>query len=277
MAQTGQQEVGTHPALPTRSDFFTTALLPATPEDLSKLAEGNADSDSCPICYQDFTDPAKTPCGHIYCRECLEAWLKQTTNCPTCRTLLIAQALVEPQPNVIAEIEALDLDFEVDQQAVMRELHAFDDLVGSTLDAIFEQFPVDEQTKIYIDYASLLPKAVAAGLLMKPERQSPDAHPDNFCRREWVWALTELRNTLQQRNGMVYRAGEFGRNLEMWVASYVDWQVQRETTFARAEYGMGFTNGKTFAKDVKLVESYVIWCAAKEHEGRVPPTVFEPW
>ncbi|KAI7202342.1 hypothetical protein KC343_g10224 [Hortaea werneckii] len=277
MDQTGQQEVGTHPALPTRLDFFTTTLQPATPEDLSRLAEGNQDGDSCPICYQVFTDPAKTPCGHIYCRECLEAWLEGTNNCPTCRSLLIAQALIEPQPNVIAEIEALDLDFEVDQQAVMRELHAFDDLVGSTLDAIYEQFPVDEQTKIYIDYASLLPKAVAAGLLMKPERQSPDDHPDNFCRREWVWALTELRNTLQQRNGMVYRAGEFGRNLEMWVASYVDWQVQRETTFARAEYGMGFTNGKTFAKDVKLVESYVIWCAAKEHERRVPPTVFEPW
>ncbi|KAI6879877.1 hypothetical protein KC360_g4313 [Hortaea werneckii] len=277
MDQSGQQEAGTHPALPSRSDFFTTTLQQATPEDLSRLAEGNPDSDSCPICYQDFTDPAKTPCGHVYCRECLEAWLKSTTNCPTCRTLLIAQEQIEPPPNVISEIEALDLDFEVDQQAVILELHAFDDLVGSTLDAIYEQFPIDEQTRIYIDYASLLPKAVAAGLLMKPERQFPDDHPDNFCRREWAWALLELRNTLQQRNGMIFRAGEFSRNLEMWVASYVDWQVRRETTFARAEYGIRYTNGKTFARDVKLVESYVVWCAAKEHERRFPPTVFKPW
>ncbi|KAI7484523.1 hypothetical protein KC351_g4472 [Hortaea werneckii] len=254
MDQSGQQEAGTHPALPSRSDFFTTTLQQATPEDLSRLAEGNPDSDSCPIRLSGFYRS------------------RQNT-----LTLLIAQAQIEPQPNVISEIEALDLDFEVDQQAVMLELHAFDELVGSTLDAIYEQFPIDEQTRIYIDYVSLLPKAVAAGLLMKPERQFPDDHPDNFCRREWAWALLELRNTLQQRNGMVFRAGEFSRNLEMWVASYVYWQVRRETTFARAEYGIRYTNGKTFAKDVKLVESYVIWCAAKEQERRFPPTVFEPW
>ncbi|KAI7239483.1 hypothetical protein KC330_g1853 [Hortaea werneckii] len=274
-----QREVANHLALPTRSDFFTTALQPATPEDLSRLAEGNPDGDSCPICYQTFTEPVKTPCGHIYCRECLEAWLERTNNCPTCRTLLMAQAPIEPQTDVIPEVEAFDLDFEIDQQAIILELHAFDDLIGSepNINVIYEHFPVDEQTRIYIDYAFLLPKAVGAALLMKPERQSLSDHRDNLCRREWVWALTELRNTLQQRDGMVFRAGEFGRNLEMWVNSYVDWQVRRETTYARAEYGIIYTSGKTFAKDVKLVESYVIWCAAKEHERRFPPTVFEPW
>ncbi|RMY76516.1 hypothetical protein D0862_13730 [Hortaea werneckii] len=276
---TAQQESGTLPALPSRSDFFTTALQPATPEDLSRLAEGNPDGDSCPICYQTFEDPAKTPCGHIYCRECLGAWLERTYNCPTCRTTLIAQPRVELLPNVNTEVESLDLDFEVDQQAVVLELNTFGDMIGSEphTNAIYEHFPVDGQRKIYIDYAFLLPKAVGAALLMKPERQFTSDNPDMFCRREWVWALTELRNTLQQRDGMVFRAGEFGRNLEMWVNSYVDWQVRREATYARAEYGMSYTSGKTFAKDVKLVESYVIWCAAREHERRFPPTVFEPW
>ncbi|PIA98760.1 hypothetical protein CB0940_03759 [Cercospora beticola] len=58
-------------ALPTRAEF------------LSGLG-----AKTCDICYDDMTGPAKTPCGHVYCLECLLSWLKQHNTCPTCRSIL---------------------------------------------------------------------------------------------------------------------------------------------------------------------------------------------
>jgi hypothetical protein len=53
-----------------------------------------AEDDSCPICYNklnsrkadDFEDPVKTPCGHMFCKDCIFKWLgKGTRTCPCCR------------------------------------------------------------------------------------------------------------------------------------------------------------------------------------------------
>ncbi|KAL7635424.1 UNVERIFIED_CONTAM: hypothetical protein RMT77_014493 [Armadillidium vulgare] len=50
---------------------------------------------SCPICFESFQDIksagrslSSTVCGHIFCTACLEASLKQTKQCPTCRKRL---------------------------------------------------------------------------------------------------------------------------------------------------------------------------------------------
>lgn len=46
---------------------------------------------SCSICFEDFSDvkqrqPLKTnACRHLFCKTCLEGWLKVNRNCPLCR------------------------------------------------------------------------------------------------------------------------------------------------------------------------------------------------
>ena len=45
----------------------------------------------CPVCFNHFTENRKmmsTKCGHIFCRECLIRSLKQSPECPKCRTRL---------------------------------------------------------------------------------------------------------------------------------------------------------------------------------------------
>jgi len=45
---------------------------------------------SCPICLNNYdsADFLKTPCGHVYHQYCLEEWLQQKSECPTCRAYL---------------------------------------------------------------------------------------------------------------------------------------------------------------------------------------------
>lgn len=59
------------------SESFVTGLL----DDLRK---GNLPD--CPICCDPPEDPAMTPCGHVFCRECaLKASTKWAGECPICR------------------------------------------------------------------------------------------------------------------------------------------------------------------------------------------------
>lgn len=41
----------------------------------------------CPICLMKFTNPyINIPCGHTFCKTCIDGSDKQTLNCPICRT-----------------------------------------------------------------------------------------------------------------------------------------------------------------------------------------------
>lgn len=39
----------------------------------------------CPLCLKRLAEPATTPCGHTYCRRCLQLALAHCTRCPLCR------------------------------------------------------------------------------------------------------------------------------------------------------------------------------------------------
>ena len=45
----------------------------------------------CPICLNnlDSVEYIKTPCGHVYHLFCLEQWVREKSECPTCRYKLL--------------------------------------------------------------------------------------------------------------------------------------------------------------------------------------------
>ncbi|CAK70952.1 unnamed protein product (macronuclear) [Paramecium tetraurelia] len=43
--------------------------------------------ENCSICFEDFEDPVKLPCNHIFCRDCIVVALEQRQSCPICRRL----------------------------------------------------------------------------------------------------------------------------------------------------------------------------------------------
>lgn len=37
----------------------------------TQSADATADDEECPICFDAFTEAVITPCGHLFCRECI--------------------------------------------------------------------------------------------------------------------------------------------------------------------------------------------------------------
>nr|XP_033339888.1 E3 ubiquitin-protein ligase RNF4-like [Megalopta genalis] len=49
---------------------------------------------SCPICYEDLSSdnrPMSTPCGHIFCQNCLTQAIQISKRCPICKKLVKLQ------------------------------------------------------------------------------------------------------------------------------------------------------------------------------------------
>ncbi|KAF3425665.1 hypothetical protein E2986_07352 [Frieseomelitta varia] len=50
---------------------------------------------TCPICYEQLSSkikPMSTPCGHIYCTQCLKLALHKIKKCPTCQKTIKLQS-----------------------------------------------------------------------------------------------------------------------------------------------------------------------------------------
>ena len=81
----------------------------------------NYESQSCPICLENFTntDPPTDPpmiirtllCGHKYCEQCLLKWLESNATCPICR-----QAAKTTDEERGSEFRSGDYDFQADLQ-----------------------------------------------------------------------------------------------------------------------------------------------------------------
>mmetsp|Transcript_20660 Transcript_20660/g.41700 ORF Transcript_20660/g.41700 Transcript_20660/m.41700 type:complete len:407 (+) Transcript_20660:79-1299(+) len=60
----------------------TAPLISADPD----IARMQTMDYSCPICFELMENPVKTPCGHVYCLQCLQSMAKKTSfDCPSCR------------------------------------------------------------------------------------------------------------------------------------------------------------------------------------------------
>lgn len=51
--------------------------------------------EECRICWEDLGDPCETPCGHIFCTECVRPWIVKKRTCPTCRQYVFWRELVK--------------------------------------------------------------------------------------------------------------------------------------------------------------------------------------
>ena len=58
--------------------------------DVKKIHQSllSVDDMECSLCYRLFYRPVTTPCGHSFCRECLDRCLDHQTNCPMCKSSL---------------------------------------------------------------------------------------------------------------------------------------------------------------------------------------------
>ncbi|XP_037069975.1 LON peptidase N-terminal domain and RING finger protein 3-like [Pollicipes pollicipes] len=54
------------------------------------VADGQASRDDfeCSLCYRLLWHPTSTPCGHTFCRSCIDRWLDHSPTCPLCKMAL---------------------------------------------------------------------------------------------------------------------------------------------------------------------------------------------
>lgn len=103
----------------------TIASLPRKPLETVKQAEAD-ESLNCKVCLDKFEDGAvlvELPCGHTYYHEeCIEQWLKQFDNCPTCRRVVPPVEESTNEDEAAGEVPAGEGDFEMDgEDAVMSD------------------------------------------------------------------------------------------------------------------------------------------------------------
>ena len=67
-------------------------------DKMNKKEELDLDQ-NCSICFDELSNPSLTPCGHIFCKECLDLCLQVKKQCPMCKSDLAGKEiyLVESQ------------------------------------------------------------------------------------------------------------------------------------------------------------------------------------
>ena len=48
----------------------------------------NKEDFECSLCYRLLYHPVTTPCGHVFCRQCLDRCLDHRSDCPLCKSSL---------------------------------------------------------------------------------------------------------------------------------------------------------------------------------------------
>ncbi|KAJ8737128.1 hypothetical protein PYW07_000399 [Mythimna separata] len=70
---------------------------------LASMSWINSADLECILCYDTFTNPVTTPCGHVFCRTCLERTLDYGKRCPLCLRNLIGFVLSQTRNTLFLE------------------------------------------------------------------------------------------------------------------------------------------------------------------------------
>lgn len=71
------------PSFPSQSDSLSSSL-PSS----SSSSQLDVSDFECSLCFQIYFQPVTTPCGHVFCKQCLFRAIKHSSACPLCRSKL---------------------------------------------------------------------------------------------------------------------------------------------------------------------------------------------
>ncbi|XP_044151438.1 LON peptidase N-terminal domain and RING finger protein 1 [Bufo gargarizans] len=94
--------------------------LIADPSVLHKLIDGS--DFECSLCIRLFYEPVTTPCGHTFCKKCLERCLDHTPQCPLCKQSL-TEYLAHRTYNVTTLLEDLIKQYLPEELSERKRLH----------------------------------------------------------------------------------------------------------------------------------------------------------
>ena len=100
-------------------------------EDMAEACEPN--SDECPVCHEDFTDPKILPCGHLVCRKCVLSWLETAGDegeCPLCRHPVLSPRQ-RGQDQHVSAVDAFPTDHAITVTIESRKTLSSPDVCGA--------------------------------------------------------------------------------------------------------------------------------------------------
>ncbi|XP_076467743.1 LON peptidase N-terminal domain and RING finger protein 3-like [Babylonia areolata] len=87
--------------------------------DMSLLCEEDVE---CSLCYRLFYQPVTTPCGHSFCRECLDRCLDHQTSCPMCKSSL-TEYLAQRRSTVTESLQTILMTYFPRQYRERQQVH----------------------------------------------------------------------------------------------------------------------------------------------------------
>ncbi|XP_071126094.1 LON peptidase N-terminal domain and RING finger protein 1-like isoform X2 [Mytilus edulis] len=82
----------------------------------------NRDDFDCSLCYRLLYDPVTTPCGHVFCRRCLDRCLDHQSSCPLCKSSL-AEYLAERRQSVTESVQGILRTYFTDDYEERKKIH----------------------------------------------------------------------------------------------------------------------------------------------------------